>query len=108
MPSTLKPQQIRVHSPGTRIADTRGDVMSTTRVLHRFTKPDGHWAEIREPKVMQFNGIEYVVVVDGSMLGSELFHTGRAPEYAAALSARIKQFTDRGWVPEPLATASVN
>lgn len=82
--------------------------MSITRVLHRFTKPNGHWAEIREPKVMQFNGIEYVVVVDGSMLGSELFHTGRAPEYPAALSARIKQFTDRGWVPEPSATASVN
>jgi len=82
--------------------------MSTTRVLHRFTKPNGHWAEIREPKVMQFNGIEYLVVVDGSMLGSELFHAGRAPEYPAALTARIKQFTDRGWVPEPLATASVN
>ena len=84
------------------------DIMSATRVLHRFTKPDGHWAEIREPKVMPYNGIEYLVVVDGSMLGSELFHTGRAPEYPAALTARIKQFTDRGWVPEPLGIASVN
>ena len=83
--------------------------MEITRLLHRFTKPDGSWAEIREPRVMQFNGIEYLVVVDGSMLGSELFHSGRAPEYPAALTARIKQFTDRGWVPDPSAIdSSVN
>jgi hypothetical protein len=78
------------------------------RVLHRFTKPNGHWVEIREPQAMQFNGIEYLIFVDGSMLGSELFHSGRAPEYPAALSARVKQFTDRGWVPDPLRLDSVN
>lgn len=78
------------------------------RVLHRFTKPDGHWAEIREPQAMQFNGIEYLVIVDGSMLGSELFHSVRTPEYPAALKARVKQFTDRGWVPDPSTFDSVN
>ena len=48
-------------------------------ILHRFTKPGGHWAEIRVRKVMRFSAIEYVVFVDGSLLGSELFHTTARP-----------------------------
>ena len=68
------------------------------RVLHRFTKPGGHWAEIRERKVTTFRAIEYIVFVDGSLLESELFHNGREAEYPKALEARIKQFIDGGWV----------
>jgi len=31
------------------------------RVLHRFTKSGGHWAEIRERRVATFRAIEYIV-----------------------------------------------
>ena len=67
------------------------------RVLHSFTKPRGHWAEIRERTVTMFAAIEYIVFVDGSLLESELFHNGREAQYPKALEARIKQFTDGGW-----------
>src|SRR5688572_14278016 len=67
------------------------------RTLHRFTKPGGHWAEIRERKVTTFCAIEYIVFVDGSLLESELFHHGREDQYPKALEARIKQFVEGGW-----------
>ena len=41
-------------------------------VLHRFTKPGGHWAEIRERKVTTFRVIEYIAFVDGSLLKSAM------------------------------------
>lgn len=72
------------------------------RVLHRFTKPGGHWAEIRERKVTTFRAIEYIVFVDGSLLESQLFHHGREAQYPAALEARIKQFIDNGWTETPV------
>ena len=50
------------------------------RVLHRFTKPGGHWAEIRERNVTTFRAIEYIVFMDGSLLEGELFHNGREAE----------------------------
>jgi hypothetical protein len=76
----------------------RVNVSAPTRVLYRFTKPGGHWAEIRERKVTTFRAIEYIVLVDGSLLESELFHNGREAEYPKALEARIKQFIDGGWL----------
>ena len=52
------------------------------RVLRRFTKPSGHWAEIRERKVTQFHALEFLVFVDGlRWLESQLFHDGREAEY---------------------------
>ncbi len=68
------------------------------RVLHRFTKPGGHWAEIRERNVTNLRAIEFIVFVDGSLLESQLFHNGREALYPAELEARIKQFTDGGWI----------
>src|SRR5688572_263803 len=73
------------------------NVLVPMRTLYRFTKPGGHWAEIRERKVTTFRAIEYIVFVDGSLLESELFHNGREAEYPKALEARIKQFLDGGW-----------
>ena len=35
------------------------------RVLHRFTKPGGHWADIRLRNVNQFDALEFDVFVDG-------------------------------------------
>lgn len=67
------------------------------RTLYRFEKPGGHWAEIRERKIAQFGGLEYIVFVDGSLLESEMFHGARLSSYPASLEARIKQFTDEGW-----------
>jgi hypothetical protein len=67
------------------------------RVLHRFTKPGGHWAEIRERKVTQFAALEFFVFVDGSLLESQMFHNGREAEYPKELEARIAQFVDGGW-----------
>ena len=83
------------------------NVSAPMRVLHRFTKPGGHWAEIRERKVTTFRAIEYIVFVDGSLLESELFHNGREAEYPKALEARIKQFIDGGWQPVQLSESEV-
>ena len=77
------------------------------RVLHRFTKPGGHWAEIRERKVTTFRAIEYIVFADGSLLESELFHNGREVDYPKALEGRIKQFIDGGWQPVRLSESEV-
>jgi len=70
------------------------------RVLHRFTKPGGHWAEVRERKVTTFRAIEFIVFVDGSLLESQLFHNGREIEYSAAVTERIKQLIDGGWTQQ--------
>ncbi len=83
------------------------------RVLIRFTKAGGHWAEIRERTLIAFRGaVEILVFVDGSCLGGELFHRDRQGEYSATLGSRIKQFTDSGWivataVAEIVATVSL-
>jgi hypothetical protein len=71
-------------------------------ILHRFTNPGGHWAEIRERTVTTFRAIEYIVFVDGSLLESQLFHNGREAEYPQSLAARIKQFVDSGWKEQSL------
>lgn len=69
------------------------------RVLIRFTKAGGHWAEIRERTLTAFRGaVEILVFVDGSCLGGEHFHRERRSEYSATLGSRIKQFTDGGWI----------
>jgi len=75
-------------------------VSAPMRTLHRFTKPDGRWAEIRERNVTQFHAIEFLVFVDGSLLESQLFHSGREAKYPAALAERIKQFIDGGWTQQ--------
>ena len=72
------------------------NVSAPMRVLHRFTKPGGHWAEIRERTVTIFHAIEYLVFVDGSLLESALFHNGREAEYPKEIEVRIKQFIDGG------------
>ena len=54
------------------------------RVLHRFTKPGGRVAEIRERTITQFKAIEFLVFVEGSLLESQIFHNGREVEYPAS------------------------
>lgn len=71
------------------------------RVLHRFTKSGGHWAEIRERTITRYRAIEFLVFVDGSLIESQMFHGAREVEYPAALAERIKQFTDGGWIEVP-------
>jgi hypothetical protein len=73
-------------------------------VLHRFTKPGGHWAEIRERTITTFRAIEFIVYVDGSLLESQMFHHGREAEYPAALATRSAQFVDGGWVKDSQPT----
>jgi len=67
------------------------------RRLYRFEKAGGHWAEIRERKVTQWQAFEFLVFVDGSLLESQMFHGARLPEYPAALAARVKQFSKDDW-----------
>lgn len=67
------------------------------RVLHRFTKPGGHWAEICERRVTTFPSIECIVFVDGSLIEIERFHNGREAEYPAALAARVQLFLEGDW-----------
>jgi hypothetical protein len=78
------------------------NITAPMRVLRRFTKPDGHWAEIRERRVTTFRAIEFIVFMDGSLLESELFHHGREAQYPAALEARIQQFLEGGWTEVPV------
>lgn len=81
---------------------------SPMRTLHRFAKPGGHWAEIRERKVTQWQALEFLVIVDGSMLESQMFHGARINEYPAAIEERIKQFTDGDWTREPRPQEGLN
>ncbi len=61
------------------------------RVLHRFTKA-GHVAEIRELVVTQLRAIEFLICVDGSVLVSQLFHSGRQVEYPRRLQHASRSF----------------
>jgi hypothetical protein len=76
------------------------------RVLHRLEKSDGHWAEIRERQVAELQALEVLVFVDGSMLVSQLFHSGRAAECPDAIATRVKEFMDGGWIPSPIPQSS--
>ena len=71
------------------------------RVLRRFIKGQGHWAEIRERSIETLSTIEYSVFVDGSFLGGELFTKERRAEYLSTLEERIMQFLNTGWIEQP-------
>lgn len=68
-----------------------------TRLRRRFTKP-GSVAEIHERTFSGFQGIEFIVFVEASLIESQMFHNRRLGQYAAALEARAKQFLDDGWL----------
>ena len=70
------------------------------RTLHRFTKPGGHVAEIRERTVTAFKALEWIVFIDGSLTESQMFHGSRLDRYQPELEIRIAQFTDGGWVED--------
>lgn len=72
-----------------------------TRLLRRFTKAD-RVAEIRERTGTSFKAIEFMVLVDGSLLESQMFHGRRLEEYAPALEVRANQLTDDGWLEQPV------
>jgi len=71
------------------------------RVLQRFTKPGGHWAEIRERNVTLFKALELFVFVDGQLTESQIFHGERAKDYSDELEKRIAQFLESGWIEQP-------
>ena len=66
-------------------------------IIARFEK-DGHRAEIAERTVTMFAAFDLLVFVDGSLIESQLFHGARVIEYTEALQARIRQFTEGGWL----------
>ena len=82
------------------------DAATPMRVLHRFEKSDGHWAEIRERIVPQLRVLEVLVFVDGSLLMSHLFQGGREAEYPGTIESRVREFTDGGWTQLPAAFGS--
>jgi hypothetical protein len=84
----------QIRSKGSRLA-----APAPMRVLYRFSKP-GHWAEIRERKVTQFQALEFFVFVDGSLLESQMFYSARVDEYPASIEKRIAQFVEGGWIEE--------
>jgi hypothetical protein len=71
----------------------------STRLLHRFTKPGGHWAELRERKAADLDAVEFFVFVDGSLLMSQMFYNERRTD-PRELEARVRQFTNAGWIEE--------
>ena len=75
------------------------------RVLRQFVKP-GHVVQICERTVPAFSGLEYIVLVDESLLDSEIFHGARLRDYSQALEARAKQFLDDAWIEQPMPGSS--
>jgi hypothetical protein len=51
------------------------------RVLHRFEKPGGRWAQIIE--MHQGRSIGWQVVVDGNVWDGRFYHDGRTDLYAS-------------------------
>jgi len=97
--------------PMTDVTPFKGRIVNSPvpqRVLHRFVKPGGHWAEIRERKVTAFQAIEFIVFVDGWLLDSMMFHGARVAEYPKELAIRIAQFVDGGWVEERVEAPTVS
>ena len=74
------------------------------RVLYRFTKPGGDFAEICERLDTICRTIECVVFVNGSLIQIERFKDVREAEYPAAIAARVQQFLEGNWVPEHFST----
>ena len=81
---------------------TLGD--APMRVLYRFTKPGGDFAEICERLDTTSRTIECIVFVNGSLIQIERFQNGREAEYPAAMAARVQQFLEGDWVPEHFST----
>lgn len=69
-------------------------------VLHRFTKPDGRWVEIRERKVTKWEAIEFLVFVNSQLLETQMFHGARVAQYPSALAAVIAHYVDDGRVEQ--------
>ena len=91
----------------TDITPFKGRILNAAapaRVLHRFTKPGGHLAEIRERVVTPFKALEWLVFVDGSLTESQMSHGARLDQYQPELAVRIAQFTDNGWVEDSAVT----
>jgi hypothetical protein len=86
----------------------RVETAAPMRVLHRFNRSDGHWAEIREREVTELRALEVLVFVDGSLLVSQLFHVGREAEYPGAIETRVKEFTEGGWLQSPITPGQQN
>ena len=59
------------------------NVTAPMRVLHRFTKPGGHSAEIRERNVTQFRAIEYIVL--------SMVRRSKASYFTVAAKLNIRQ-----------------
>ena len=72
-----------------------------TRLFKRFKKA-AHVAEIRERRVAAFNAVEFIVLVDGYLLESQMFHGQRSKEYAPTVESRAQRFADEGWVEQPI------
>lgn len=86
-----------IHTP---VRGRTTQVSAPMRVLHRFTKPGGHWAEIRERKVSQWQALEFLVYVNGHMQESWMFHGARLDDYPGELAKRRAWFVEDGWTED--------
>jgi hypothetical protein len=73
------------------------------RVLHRFTKPGGHVAEIRERRIISFEALEWMEFIDGNLIETRMYHGARVPAYARELQERVGLLVDGGWVADAKA-----
>lgn len=76
------------------------DVPVPMRVLHRFTKPGGHVAEIKERRITSFEALEWMEFIDGNLIESRMYHGERVSFYGAELLERVELLTAGGWTPE--------
>jgi hypothetical protein len=83
---------------------THVEVVQPTRVIARFTKPNGRVAELRERKVTQFAAIEWMLFIDGSMIESRMYHGARLTAYPDELNEVRVDLASGGWIEQVLAT----
>ena len=82
------------------------DIKPATRVIGRFMKPGGNTAVIRERKVTQFAALEWMLVIDGQMIETRMYHGARLPAYVDELRECREHLIRSGWQPAEEATDS--
>lgn len=74
---------------------------TSIRTRHRFTKPDGRVAEIKERSVMSLDALEWIVFIDDARVESRFYLKYREDLYEPELRARIEALKADGWLEDP-------
>jgi hypothetical protein len=70
------------------------------RTRHRFTKPGGQVAEIKERSVISLDALEWIVFIDDAQVESRLYLKYREDLYEPELRERIEALKADGWLED--------